>query len=141
MVVIVAPAVSGVNGVALRSEPGITPKRTPAMTTPHAPIDFDELPWVVPLPGARFKVHREGTKQIRLVEFTDTFVEPHWCEKGHAGYVLEGTLEIDFHGRVVHYPEGSGLFIPGGTASAHKARAVTPVARLILVEDIPRDAD
>lgn len=67
-------------------------------------------------------------------------MEPHWCEKAHAGYVLEGTLEIDFRGDVVHYPAGSGLVIPGGPGSAHKARAVTPVARLILVEDIPDDS-
>jgi hypothetical protein len=27
-------------------------------------------------------VHRDGAKQIRLVEFTSAFVEPQWCEKG-----------------------------------------------------------
>lgn len=31
-------------------------------------------------------------------------------------------------------PEGSGIFISAG--SAHKARAVTPVVRLLLVEDV-----
>ena len=66
-------------------------------------VDFDTLEWQSPLPGARFKVHADGGQQIRLVEFTSEFVEPHWCEKGHIGMVLEGVLEVDFHGRVVVY--------------------------------------
>ena len=87
------------------------------------------------MPGARFKAFRYGTKQIRLAEFTSEFVEPHWCEKGHAGFVLKGELEIDFRGRLVRYPEGSGILIPPGSESGHKARAVTASVRLFLVED------
>lgn len=75
-------------------------------------IDFEPLQWQSPLPGVRFKAHREGTRQVRLVEFSSEFVEPDWCEKGHVGYVLEGTLEVNFQGRVVVYPQGSGIFIP-----------------------------
>lgn len=99
-------------------------------------IDFDSLPWESPLPGARFKAYREGAKQVRLLEFSSEFVEPDWCEKGHVGFVLEGTLEVDFNGRVVAYSKGSGIFISAGAETAHKARAMTPVARLILVEDV-----
>ena len=99
-------------------------------------INFDSLPWQNSLPGARFKVYREEGKQIRLLEFSSEFVEPDWCEKAHAGFVLEGALEVDFKGRVVLYPQGSGIFIPRGAASAHKARSITPLVRLILVEDI-----
>ena len=99
-------------------------------------VDFEALEWQTSLPGARFKVYREGARQIRLLEFTSEFVEPQWCEKGHVGLVLEGALELDFHGRVVRYSAGSGLFIPGGSSSAHKARALTPIVRLVLVEDV-----
>ena len=98
-------------------------------------IDFDALEWQPLLPGARAKIHRDGSKQIRLVEFTSEFVEPHWCEKGHIGFVLSGTLEIAFRDQDILYPEGSGIFIPPGPLSAHKARSVTPVVRLVLVED------
>jgi quercetin dioxygenase-like cupin family protein len=104
-------------------------------TVPTFKIDFDSLDWQSTLPGARFKAHREGSRQIRLVEFTADFVEPHWCEKGHVGLVLEGALEFDFRGRVISFRQGSGLFIPAGPAGAHKARSTTPVARLVLVED------
>ena len=99
-------------------------------------IQFDRIEWQSSLPGARFKTARRGSKQMRILELTSEFVEPHWCEKGHTGIVLQGELEVDFHGRVVRFPEGSGLFIPPGPSSAHKARSVTPVVRLFLVEDI-----
>ncbi len=99
-------------------------------------VDFDSIEWHSPLPGARSKSHHEGSKQIRLVEFTSEFREPDWCEKGHVGLVLAGELEVDFRDRVVSYPEGSGIFIPAGPSSAHKARSVTPVVRLVLVEDV-----
>jgi hypothetical protein len=90
-------------------------------------VDFDSLSWQSSLPGARAKVYRDGSKQLRLVEFTSDFVEPQWCEKGHVGLVVSGALEIDFRGRVISYPEGSGIF---------KARSLTQVTRLVLVEDV-----
>jgi len=69
------------------------------------------------------------------VEFTSDFVEPQWCEKGHIGFVCEGSLEIDFHGHIVIYQKGEGIFIQPGTESAHKARSLTSLVRLVLVED------
>ena len=99
-------------------------------------VEFEKLKWQSPLPGVRFKVYCDGKKQLRLVEFTPEFIEPDWCEKGHIGFVLEGTLELDFRGRVVSCPEGAGIFIPAGPANAHKGRALTPVVRLVLVEDL-----
>ncbi len=98
-------------------------------------INFDVLEWQSPSPGARFKVHRSGGKRIRLVEFTSEFVEPHWCERGHIGMILEGSLEVDFRGDLVTYHKGEGIFIQSGQESAHKARSLTPVVRLVLVED------
>lgn len=98
-------------------------------------VDFESLDWQSPLPGVRFKVYRDGAQQLRLVEFSAGFVEPDWCTKGHIGFVLAGVLEIDFRGHVVSYPEGCGIFIPSGASGAHKARSLTPVTRLVLVED------
>jgi len=99
-------------------------------------VMFDALEWQSPIHGARFKVFRSGTMQLRLVEFTNEFVEPDWCEKGHIGFVLQGELEIDFRGSVVRYPQGSGVFIPSGSATAHKGRSLTPTVLLFLVEEI-----
>ena len=105
------------------------------MDTKTLRINFEEIPWQLALPGSRFKVAVRGNQQLRLLEFAREFVEPDWCTKAHSGIVLEGELEIDFHGHTVRYVQGSGLFIPGGAASGHKARALTERALLFLVED------
>jgi len=99
-------------------------------------VMFDSLEWQSSIHGARFKVFRSGNKQIRLLEFTSEFIEPDWCEKGHVGLIVQGELEIDFHGSVVRYPQGSALCIPPGSASGHKARSIAAVTQLFLVEDI-----
>jgi quercetin dioxygenase-like cupin family protein len=99
-------------------------------------ILFDQIEWQSPQPGVRFKVARDGSQQVRLVEFTHEFVEREWCEKGHAGLVLSGELEIDFSGQILRFQEGSALLIPAGPRHAHKARAVTPLVRVFLVEQI-----
>jgi quercetin dioxygenase-like cupin family protein len=99
-------------------------------------ILFDQIEWHSPQPGVRFKAARVGSKQVRLVEFTPDFVERDWCEKGHAGFVLAGELEVDFSGRVVRFPEGSALLIPAGPPHRHKARVLTPLVRLFLVEEV-----
>ena len=95
---------------------------------------FDSLDWQSPAPGLRFKIYRAGNKQLRLLEHSQEFIEPDWCVKAHTGLVLKGELEIDFHGQVVLYPEGSGLFIPAG--EKHKGHPVTSSVLLFLVEDI-----
>ena len=51
------------------------------------------------------------------------------------GLVLEGGLTIDFNGSIVSFAKGDGLFIPAGVASAHRAVAITPGTRLLMVED------
>ena len=101
----------------------------------HA-ILFDQLEWQSPQAGARFKVFREGSRQVRLLELSPEFVESHWCDKGHAGFVVEGELEIAFSNRVVRFPQGSALIIPAGAAHAHKARAVTSRVLLFLIEEV-----
>ena len=99
-------------------------------------ILFDEIEWQSPQAGARFKVFRDGAKQLRLLELSPEFVESQWCDKGHAGFVLSGELDIDFSGHVVRFPQGSAFSIPTGEPHAHKARAVTPVVRLFLIEEV-----
>lgn len=99
-------------------------------------IYFNDLDWQSPVRGMRFKSFRQDSRQLRLVEFAMDFIEPEWCEKGHAGYVLEGILEIDFHGNKVSYQAGDGLLIPAGQEHGHKARSLTPITRLVLFENI-----
>ncbi len=97
-------------------------------------IDFAGMEWESPIFGARFKSYDADGKQLRLLELSEDFIEHDWCEKGHIGLVLDGALEVDYHGQSVNYKKGDGLFIPQG--HAHKARSLTPVVRLILVEEV-----
>jgi len=97
-------------------------------------VDFDSLPWQAPAHGIRFKSRIWNGQQLRLLEFTSEFVELDWCRKGHIGYLLEGELEIDFSGRLQCVKAGQGFFIDEGEEGKHKARAVTNIAIMILVD-------
>ena len=98
-------------------------------------VDFGALPWTQPAAGVRCKVCVQDGRRLRLAEFTRDFIEPDWCTKGHIGYVLAGTLELDFHGETVTLGAGDGLSIPPGSAHGHKARVLTDRVRIFLVED------
>ena len=84
----------------------------------------------------RFKAYKQNGKQVRLVEFTDEFVETDWCTKGHIVYILEGKLEVNFDGNVVVFNTGDGLFIPAGEKDKHMGRALTKVVRMLFVEGV-----
>jgi hygromycin-B 7''-O-kinase len=64
-----------------------------------------------------------GGKILRLVEFTNEYVEQDWCFKDHIGCVLEGELEITFAGKTERFSAGDGIFISGGDKDRHKAKA------------------
>jgi quercetin dioxygenase-like cupin family protein len=98
-------------------------------------VDFEDLKWISPVRGMRYKAFQEGNRKIRLAEFAKDFVEPDWCTKGHIGFVLDGEMEIDFDGNIVCFSAGDGIFIPEGKENRHKASVHTDVVRLILVED------
>ena len=97
-------------------------------------INFDRLEWASPIPGMRHKVFEEGKRRIRLVEYFPS-MEPHWCSRGHAGYILDGRFEIEFDGRTEVFEAGDGVFIPDGENHRHRARVLSASVRAIFVED------
>ena len=99
-------------------------------------IDFASMAWEKPTPGVLEKAVVQSGKKLRLVEFTKDFVEPDWCRKGHFGYVLEGELEIDFNGISIKAKKGDGIMIPAEEKAKHKAKILSPSAKLVLVEDL-----
>ena len=98
-------------------------------------VDFTSLAWETAMPGLRFKAVKRGGKQLRLVEYTKA-MEPHWCEKGHIGYVLEGQFEIAFEDQTAVFNPGDGIFIPPGPEHKHMGQALTDVVRVIMVEGL-----
>ncbi|MFX0139954.1 MAG: cupin domain-containing protein [Candidatus Hodarchaeota archaeon] len=85
-------------------------------------INFKNMNWETPVPGIRQKIYVKEAKKIRLVEFTEEFIEENWCTNGHIGYVLEGNIIIDFNGKEKKFMAGQGLFIPKGEKNKHKAK-------------------
>ena len=99
-------------------------------------ISFDAMEWEQIRPDVRQKVYCEGSRQVRLVEFDTSDGAEHWCETGHIGYVLKGTLSISFDGHVLSFKAGDGLFIPSGAASKHRSVAISRGTQLLMVEDL-----
>ena len=83
-------------------------------------INFENISWVEAGKGVRYKVFKRGIQQIRLIEFSEGFIEKNWCIKGHAGYVLEGSCFTDFNGEIEKFETGNILFIPDGDEHKHK---------------------
>ena len=98
-------------------------------------VRFDSLEWESPIHGMRQKVFTDSSKKVRLVEYSAD-MEPHWCEKGHHGYILDGSFELEFDSGTVVFEAGDGVFIPDGAEHRHRAKALTRVVRVVFVEDI-----
>ena len=98
-------------------------------------VDFKAIPWETPMGGLRFRAKRQAGKQLRVVEYTKE-MEPHWCEKGHIGCVLEGQFEIRFETEVAVYNPGDGIFIPPGPEHKHMGIVLSDLVRVVFVEDV-----
>lgn len=83
-------------------------------------IKFEALEWDQPKAGVEQKVYSDGVNRMRILRFSDDFVEEEWCTKGHIGYVLEGEMRIDYNGEIKSYSKGDGLWITQGEHSKHK---------------------
>lgn len=84
-------------------------------------VEFENMEWTQPAIGVRYKAYVSGNQQIRIVEFSEGFVEPDWCLRGHAGYVIDGEFSNDYSGKLERYKKGDIIFIPKGEQAKHKA--------------------
>jgi quercetin dioxygenase-like cupin family protein len=94
------------------------------------------MEWQHIRPDVRQKIYCEGSRQIRLVEFDTSDGAEQWCEAGHIGYVLKGSLSISFDGEVIFFRAGDGLFIPSGAATKHRSVSIISGTQLLMVEDV-----
>lgn len=99
-------------------------------------IDFAGMPWESPAQGLRVKQVCRGDCRIRLLEFSEEFVEADWCRAGHIGYVIDGILDIDFSCQLVRFRAGDGFVIPSIESSKHKASVPCGRATLFVVENV-----
>ena len=96
-------------------------------------IDFGLVEWTIITDGAREKVWSDGARRVRLLELDGRFVEKDWCLKPHVGMLLEGILEVDFHGTVERFAAGQGLTISEN--DGHKAHAVSAIVKIVFFEN------
>ena len=83
-------------------------------------IVFDNIAWTNAEKGLRYKAFVHDNQQLRIVEFSEGFIELDWCVHGHAGTVLDGSFGLDFNGKIERFNKGDFIFIPGGEADKHK---------------------
>lgn len=98
-------------------------------------VAFEALPWTTPAEGIRCKIHSEGDRRLRLVEYSRS-MPPHWCTKGHMGSILEGELEVEFDRETFVFRAPDGVLIPDGPEHRHRARPLTATVTALFVESI-----
>ena len=96
--------------------------------------DFESLQWTFPMDGVRDKVFSFQEGRLRLVEYSSD-MEPHWCERGHVGYMLEGQFQIEFDDGTKVFDAGDGIVIPRGPEHRHRATVLSAIVRAVFVED------
>ena len=96
-------------------------------------VEFDKLEWESPFEGARHKYIDQNNLRMRLVEYSKEML-PHWCEKGHYGYVIEGRIEIEYENTKIIYKPGDGIFIPDGPEHRHRGKSLTERVLIFFIE-------
>jgi quercetin dioxygenase-like cupin family protein len=72
--------------------------------------------------------------KLRLIEFAPGYEQVSWCENGHMGYVVEGTMETVIEGNKIIFKAGDALVIRPGLKHRSKNIGKTRVL-LFLVDD------
>ncbi|HYE83437.1 MAG TPA: DHCW motif cupin fold protein [Clostridia bacterium] len=81
---------------------------------------------------ALWKTVQRGNVRIRIVEYSAGYLADHWCEKGHAVYVLEGEFESELKdGRKYTLTEGMCYLVADNT-DAHRSYTEKGVKLLIV---------
>lgn len=97
-------------------------------------IHFATQPWEPVMDGVRQKSASVAGKRLRLVEYSAAMPE-HWCERGHAGLVLEGRMELESAAGTVVLGPGDGLLLADGPAQRHRARLLSEKVLVFYVDE------
>ena len=98
-------------------------------------VNFEGINWEDPIEGVKCKIFKYGNKQLRLVVYTKE-MPPHWCEKGHFGYILEDKFEIEYQNEKIIYQTGDGVFIPDSKEHKHRAKVLSEFVKVIFMENL-----
>ena len=82
---------------------------------------------------ALWRTIMRGNVRIRIVEYSSGYLADHWCEKGHAVFVLEGEFESELKdGRKLTLSKGMCYLVADNT-EAHRSIS-TDGAKLLIVD-------
>jgi quercetin dioxygenase-like cupin family protein len=104
-------------------------------------VDFTKLDWEgwASGTGARVKAATEHGQRVRLFEMAPGFVEPQWCERGHAGYVVRGEYVTELDGQMWTMQTGQGFILPPGTR--HRSRNNGSLPATLFIVDLEPSGD
>lgn len=95
--------------------------------------DFVKLDWESPISGVRHKYIDHNDIAYAGGEYSKQ-MPPHWCDKGHYGYVLEGQMEIEIENSKIIFNKGDGIFILDGPDHKHLGKALTETVLVFFIE-------
>lgn len=97
-------------------------------------LDLDDRAWSDADEHVREKRIEQGGRRVRLLELSDGYDHPGWCENPHVGFVLEGRLELEFDDERWSVAAGNGFEVGAGAESRHRPIAVETPVLLLLIE-------
>ena len=125
-----------------RSEEGVPPegkgRKGSGMGYQDYIVRFADVEWQSPGEFMRHKVFDCGAQRMRVMELQRGMQHPEWCPKGHAGYILEGKLSLEFEDGTVVLGPGDAFLVPSGTAAQHRPTPATDRLVMVLVESVGR---
>lgn len=81
---------------------------------------------------ALWRTVRRGNVRMRVVEYSPGYLADHWCEKGHAVFVLEGEFESELRdGRRFRLTPGMAYLV-ADHAEPHRSHTQGGVKLLIV---------
>lgn len=104
-------------------------------------VDFKNIDWVVPDWAGGITTYREkrfvgDNRRMRLVEFSEGFHSPGYCNAGHSGIVLGGRFNIDMNGTDVVCKEGDTFNYPAGDQCKHRVHVNKGDGALVLFFEV-----
>ena len=102
-------------------------------------VNFKNMEWETPVQGIKQKIFIRDNKRIMLVELSENFADNEWCINRHIGYIIEGSITINFNGKSIEFKSGDGIFIPEGEENRHKGMIAKGTKALIVFFDDIRD--
>jgi hypothetical protein len=73
---------------------------------------------------ATMRARQLGDIQLRLIEYSASYVGDHWCTKGHLTFVVAGQMIIEHQdGATCTLPAGTSWHVADDHGSPHRARS------------------